>query len=1009
MANRKLKYGFLVVALAAWAIWLQISTENSSLYSLNYSIVYLYVKVHAINFLSLLSLISTSPQTFYSIVSLAVFLVYVCTLYIISLEMKFKPEISMLGLIVFLSLPFIYYTLSQGLLLRLFASSISALSLALALNLTKRHLVISTILAIIASFTYPMYVIIAAITLLIWGVTSWTSNKTYAKKAIFLANVFFAILTIAYPLTYIYEPNTSLRTYMIPEFNPALYLSLTFTVIAGFLVTYTTESKTLYFIVPWTIIPILFYPYLNVVGSLLAALPAVYMGLVRLLTYGVDRLTMLRRNVKYENNAWILGLFLIILLTFSSISLIAIKVSSSGRTVDKNELQSIINWFSENTTEENTLILGEINVLPWIPRDVPKVEPRIIEAWSSSVFRVETKYIRVDEWEPFSQSRAPLISIYNGSAFEKILYIDDSYVKVHLRRNSEKWVESPYGAKFIDYKLSEDKLTLIFQTTWLKIVKTITIAENFPKVTIKYSFETLRDAVIEKIEAYVWPAWGTRIDKYDIALMNVYMLIAGEHVILYPPENATAKLFKRAREQDRLILTVPVNKDKYVLKLSLEFPTAKQSPYPPLATSIFDFLKENLKRKYIIDILDNKEPPKYIALQAALSEALYTVDAFNTVEVLVKEYKELFHISDAYVKAKIYVRENETLIGPWIEAPLNSRIVEENMSNSEAYIKFETPGLIIEKTFSQKTRSYELKYSFEPKNNVVVDTVEAYLWLSIEPQKHIISVDYNAINLTFSRIVFNPKPSSINITKDSEYGVPVVVIKYKAEDNRIDFTIKFQGEIKLNYIKGSRPILKKPDIVKAEGSVLVRYFESPYKSTVVYENEEENLLNITYNTLGTLYVKTLKQLDNKTIELSFKITPRKLLRLHKLNITFWIPWERTLVNTTHYSGLNNETITLNMDLGKLTIEAIPKPERIIIGPHPEYGQLRVVITVSAKTHKEIEEKIILRSEKPMAIDYEKSSRPIVETSDILKVLTTLGYINEVAKVGNYTVIYSTTD
>jgi len=1009
MANRKLKYGFLVVALATWAIWLQTSTENNSLYSLNHSIVYLYVKVHAINFLSLLSLISTSPQTVYGIVSLIVFLAYVCTLYIISLEMKFKPKISMLGLIVFLSLPFIYYVLSQGLLLRLFASSISALSLALALNLTKKRLVFSTILAIIASFTYPMYVIIAAITLLIWGIASWTSNKAYAKKAIFLANVFFVILTIAYPLTYIYEPNTSLRTYMIPEFNPALYLSLTFTVIAGFLVTYATESKTLYFIVPWTTIPILFYPYLNIVGSLLATLPAIYMGLAYLLAYGINRLTMLRSNVKYEDNAWILGLFLIIILMVSSISLIAVKISSSRRAVDAGELRNIISWFSKNTTEENTLILGEINILPWIPRDVPKVEPRIIEAWSSSVFRVEAKYIRVDEWEPFSPSRAPLISIYNGSAFEKLLYIDDSYVRVHLRRNDEKWVESPYGAKFIGYKLSENKLTLIFQTTWLKIVKTITIAENSPKVTIKYSFETLRDAAIEKIEAYVWPAWGTKIDRYDIALMNIYMLIAGEHVILYPPENATAKLFKRVREQDRLILIVPVNKDKYVLKLGLEFPTAKQSPYSPLATSIFDFLKKNLKRKYIVDILDNKEPPKYIALQATLSEALYSVDAFNIVEVLVKEYKELFHISDAYVKAKIYVKENETLLGPWIEAPLNSRIVKENKSDDEVYVKFETPGLIIEKTFSQETKGYELKYSFKPKNNVVIDTVETYLWLSIEPQKHIISVNYNAINLTFSQIVFDPKPSSINITKDPEYGAPIIVVKYKAEDNRVDFTIKFQGEIKLNYTEGSRPILKEPDIVKAEGSILTRYFESPYKSTVVFEEEKENLLNITYSTLGTLYVKTLKQLDNKTTELSFKITPTKPLRLHKLNVTFWMPWERILVNTTHYSGLNNETIILTMDIGKLTIEIMPKPERIIIGPHPEYGQLRIVITVPAKTHKEIEVKIILQSEKPIALDYEKASRPTVETSDVLKILTTLGYINEVARVGNYTVIYGITD
>lgn len=1009
MANRKLKYGFLVVALTTWAIWLQISMENNLLYSLNHSIVYLYVKVHAINFLSLLSLISTSPQVVYGIASLIVFLAYVYTLYIISLEMKFKPKISILGLIVSLSLPFIYYVLSQGLLLRLFASSISALSLALALNLTRNRLVFSIILAIIASFTYPMYVIIAAITLLIWGITSWTLNKVYAKKAIFLANVFFAILTVAYPLTYIYEPNTSLRTYMIPEFNPALYLPLTFTIIAGFLVTYATESKSLYFIVPWVTIPILFYPYLNIVGSLLAAIPAIYMGLVYLLTYGINRLIMLRSNVKYEDSAWVLGLFLIFLLMASSISLIAVKISSFRKTVDTSELRSIISWFSKNTTEGNTLVLGEVDVLPWIPRDVPKVEPRIIEAWSSSIFRIETKYIRVDEWEPFSPSRAPLISIYNGSSFEKILYIDDSYVRAYLRKNGEKWVESPYGAKFIGYKLSKNKLTLIFQTTWLKIVKTIVLVENSPKVTIKYSFKTLRGAVIEKIEAYIWPAWGTRIDKYDIALMNTYMLIAGKHVVLYPPENATIKLFKKFRRQDRLILIIPVNKDKYVLKLSLEFPTAKQSPYPPLATSIFELLKRNLGRKYIVDILDNKEPPRYIALQATVSEALYSIDAFNIVEVLVKEHKELFHISDAYVKAKIYVKENETLLGPWIEAPLNARVIKENRSNSEIYVKFETPGLIIDKTFKQETRNYELKYSFKPKNNVIIDTVEIYLWLNIEPQKHVIDINYNAVNLTFSQIVFDPKPSSINITKDPEYGVPIIAVKYRAEGSRVNFTIKFQGEIKLNYIKGSRPILKEPDMVKAEGNVLKRYFESPYKSRVVYEEEKENLLNITYGTLGTLYVKTLKQLNNKTVELSFRIIPTKPLRLHRLNVTFWIPWERVLVNTTYHSGLNNGTIVLTMDLGKLTIRVIPKPERIIIGPHPEYGQLRIVITVLAENGREIEVKTILQSEKPIAINYEKASRPFIETSDVLKILTTLGYINEVAKVGNYTVIYGITD
>jgi len=996
---------YTVVVLITFLLWLDTSIRNNLPYGVNHSIFYLYLKTKPFNALTLLSLLTMDPNTVYLLVSLYTLIAYAAAIYIALKDLKLKNIVSILGLIVFLSLPFTYYSLFQGLLLRVLTAAISSLSLALSLSLSSKRAIASFVLATVASFTYPLYGIILAIILLTWGLFSWNRNRVYAKRVILLANAVFAVLTVAYPLTYVYEVDTSLKTYMIPEFNPVLYLALAFSVIGGLLTIYAVRQEVFAQIVSWIVVPIMFYSYLNIVGSLLLAIPGIVLSIAHIIDYGVDKIAELRRCNVSRDNAWILGIFMIIMLVASSLSIVSFKIFSTKRPVHMYDLQKTIEWFSENATNENTLVLGDLSLLPWIPRRVPNVEPRILEAWCSTTFRIENGYIRADEWEPFSPSRAPLISIYNGSAFEKIIYIDDSYVRLKLTRNGKTWVESPYGMKFIDYECRRGKVILIFQSLWLRVVKTIVLDENYPRINITYYFETLQNITIDKVTAYLWSAWGTSIDKYDKALLNIYMLIAGEHVIFYLPENATVRLIKTRGQQDRVILEVPVRSIKYSLKLVLEFPSAKRSPYPPLTTSLFEFLKrKNNAEKYIVDVADKRKPPKYTSLQAMTSKILYTVDAFNTVEVWVKEYRKLFHISDAYVKAELYVKQNDTLTGPWIETPFNSKVVRETITENELYVTFETPGLFIEKTFAQEEGKYEIRYSFKPKENIVLKNVEVYLWLDLEPSTHVINVNSSVLDLVFSNILFEPKPSMIKITKDPEYGSPIVAIRYENLEGKLEFTMSIQGEIRLNYVKGSRPVVETPDKIEAEGSIYVKYIESPYKSRVLMEVRKGETINITYATPGTVYSKYINKLDNRTLMLRFKVKPAKKLKLYTLNVTFWLPWERVLINSTEHISTVNQTLILTTDIGKIFLEVKPRPLRIVVGPHPKFKQLRVVMVFESKNNT-VEAEIKLKTKRTLMLNYLESTRPIVETSDVLEILMSIGYLNEVARVGNYTVIY----
>jgi hypothetical protein len=157
--------------------------------------------------------------------------------------------------------------------------------------------------------------------------------------------------------------------------------------------------------------------------------------------------------------------------------------------------------------------------------------------------------------------------------------------------------------------------------------------------------------------------------------------------------------------------------------------------------------------------------------------------------------------------------------------------------------------------------------------------------------------------------------------------------------------------------------------------------------------------SISYATHG-LDIEKQVNATGGSVSISYYLQPRLAgAMLHEMNITFWVPFDRTLLDYTVASN----SLTLRLDSGPVTITPTSgHMTSVEVGPDPVYGQLRAVMTFALSP---ISDRVaaIMAFGKQVSCQEILSSRPIQNGTDELQLFTLNGAFLQVFSNNLFTI------
>jgi hypothetical protein len=244
----------------------------------------------------------------------------------------------------------------------------------------------------------------------------------------------------------------------------------------------------------------------------------------------------------------------VLLVAFLTISTVSVGYSALASIYDEHsvsryftdeEISSALKWMGENVRGEEVLSSKPV-VAAWLEALSGRRfvglggldEALVSETIESTSFRILTPSLLVDEWEPFSASKAPSISYYNGRRYEPIAYIDDSLVRARLIKDGKEWIESPYRSAYRGYRWQSDAqpeviLVQRFETHGLFFEKTIRVSTSKPRVNVEYRVDQKANVELVGLElpVRVEPWKETRI--FGTTNDEVRLIIDGVETKIY--------------------------------------------------------------------------------------------------------------------------------------------------------------------------------------------------------------------------------------------------------------------------------------------------------------------------------------------------------------------------------------------------------------------------------------------------------------------------------------------
>jgi len=461
----------------------------------------------------------------------------------------------------------------------------------------------------------------------------------------------------------------------------------------------------------------------------------------------------------------------VLLVAFLTISTVGVGYSASAsiynehsfsRYLTDEEIASAVKWMDENIREEDVLSSRPV-VAAWLGALSGKKfigfrgldEALVSETIESTSFRILTSSLLVDEWEPFSASKAPCISYYDGGGYEPIAYIDDSFVRVRLIKDGKEWIESPYRAAYRGYRwlsIAEPEVILVqyFETHGLFFEKTIWVSTSEPRVKVGYRvhpkaevelvglelpvrvepwkeasiFETTNDETTLIIDgrktkmSYFGDVVNLMREEYD----ETHVMVKAEFAPKGGSLEAEVSILVESRERSDMPLWL-AHTPELIKKHNIEYVVAE--------AGTMGFLDRSLLNDPV--------------------ESLIIKDFFNPI---------LFH---AFGKSSV-----ETLSSGRVR-------FDESAVDGVRLIGYETNHLHINKTLTESERSIEVRYAIAPmKNPSSLVSMNLTLWIpwSILLLDHEVQGDVVKLKLGSGEIEvrFIGNLMHVEVGPDPEYG-----------------------------------------------------------------------------------------------------------------------------------------------------------------------------------------------------------------------------------------------
>lgn len=457
---------------------------------------------------------------------------------------------------------------------------------------------------------------------------------------------------------------------------------------------------------------------------------------------------------------------------------------------------SLANWL---------LAYSKLKVLPVIDDKTFKTADLL----TTTSFRMLNRFLKVDDWEPFSAARAPLIHVYDGKNFKHLVYIDDSYSRITLVNSAGKeFIESPYKARFLSYDWKEFNeyitLTMSFRTSYLLINKTIALAKEKPTLSIEYSAKVVKkDVSVKSLTINVYSPPMDVLPELNIAEHKANMVINNQKVVIIFEGKIFNILQNRTKDQRYVICKFnPINSTLINGKVNIEVKTSIGSKEKPSYLSFFDEAK-----KYSVNYLII--PKEH---QVFIKEALpYKIDNFILKDSFVR------FIINSW--GKIYQ-----------EAPAYSQVLNETVQENKRVTLYKTAGLLIEKVTQFSDNQLNVTYNVQPhKNNTQLVSSTFSLWISYtrEIVSKNISLKEKNVRLFLDsgefQISFNGNVSNIVIEPHPEYGQMRILVTFQLQHSAdtIGVSVKSDKEILMQYNPTTRPNMKDNDeiTILTEGGV----------------------------------------------------------------------------------------------------------------------------------------------------------------------------------------------
>ena len=622
-------------------------------------------------------------------------------------------------------------------------------------------------------------------------------------------------------------------------------------------------------------------------------------------------------------------------------------------------------------------VIADPPLIPWLiilkGAKIPSTDIRVLEAWSSTVFRLENQYVVVDEWSPIITSRNPRISVFNGATYVPLLYLNDAYIRLHLSVNNKTWIVSIDGMQFVNYSISRDRLVLKYLSTWVNVTRKITLHCNKPEVLLEYVLKLRREAKISKIEYYIWAEYGKEIEIHKTYNSKILLQISGVRILIEKPKNAKAyiKLGEPGKQDYLRILLNTENKSLYTLKINLKILTAKRNKLVKCCSyNLFDFMKKN-GEKYVLAF--KKQPILFSEIKAKNDTLFYTISSFNTVKVLHKVPANIVHISDSYVRSQVFVRtgkivpiievydnETEVVLQGKTTLKMNLTSFSSNTSHRGEYLetKYKYRNVVITRRIFKNNSEIVFHYLQEAGEN-----------LRVKYKVTVRIVGYNAtVFAERNKVVLETAVGLIEINVENMSYVKGIYNTYKivvCGEKELKIVLRFQTSPTIQMRQGK--------VMLVSEKLIGPWIEAPAGGYVLSENYEENKVFLKARTAGLIIVKNVTSMGNYS-RIYYYIKPIEGKILGRVYMYLWLDF-----NPEYYViSLGNSSVSMFT----VNITFTPKPLKLSLIREKEYNAPVIYVEYVPVNN---EAYFMLEVSGNVNVSYFKAPRPVMEGGDIVAI------------------------